>query len=94
MYILDTNSVIYFFKGLGRVAERLLRVPPNEVALSAVVLYEIEDLTGEEISEALSLPLGTVYSRLQLARAAFKREVVRMETAKEKPPAARVGGRA
>ncbi len=42
MYVLDTNSVIYFFKGLGRVAERLLRVPPNELALPAVVLYEIE----------------------------------------------------
>jgi hypothetical protein len=27
MYALDTNSLIYFFKGTGRVAERLLRVP-------------------------------------------------------------------
>ncbi len=31
MYVLDTNSVIYFFKGLGRVAERLLSVPPHDV---------------------------------------------------------------
>jgi tRNA(fMet)-specific endonuclease VapC len=42
MYILDTNSVIYFFKGMGRVAERLLATPPREVALPAVVLYELE----------------------------------------------------
>lgn len=42
MYALDTNSVIYFFKGMGRVAERLLRSPPREVALPAVVLYELE----------------------------------------------------
>jgi tRNA(fMet)-specific endonuclease VapC len=42
MYVLDTNSVIYFFKGLGRVGEHLLRVPPTEVALPAVVLYELE----------------------------------------------------
>lgn len=42
MYILDTNSVIYFFKGMGRVAERLLATPPQEVALPAIVLYELE----------------------------------------------------
>jgi tRNA(fMet)-specific endonuclease VapC len=42
MYALDTNSVIYFFKGMGRVAERLLGTPPREVALPAVVLYELE----------------------------------------------------
>lgn len=42
MYVLDTNSVIYYFKGLGRVAERLLSTPPSEVALPAVVLHELE----------------------------------------------------
>ncbi|MFL6202474.1 MAG: type II toxin-antitoxin system VapC family toxin [Thermoanaerobaculia bacterium] len=42
MYALDTNSVVYFFKGMGRVAERLLSTPPREVALPAIVLYELE----------------------------------------------------
>lgn len=42
MYALDTNSVVYFFKGMGRVAERLLSTPPREIALPAVVLYEME----------------------------------------------------
>jgi len=42
MYALDTNSVIYFFKGMGQVAERLLGTPPREVALPAIVLYELE----------------------------------------------------
>lgn len=42
MYVLDTNTVVYFFKGLGNVARRLLDVPPAEVALPAVVLYELE----------------------------------------------------
>ena len=42
MYALDTNSVVYFFKGMGRVAERLLSTPPGEIALPAVVLYELE----------------------------------------------------
>jgi RNA polymerase sigma-70 factor (ECF subfamily) len=65
------------------------------------VLYEIEDMTGEEIGQALSIPLGTVYSRLQVARTAFKREVARIEAASaraetlvEARPATRVGGRA
>lgn len=42
MYVLDTNSVVYFFKGMGRVTQRLLDTPPREIALPAVVLYELE----------------------------------------------------
>jgi tRNA(fMet)-specific endonuclease VapC len=42
MYALDTNTVIYFFKGMGRVAERLLATPRTEVAVPAVVLFELE----------------------------------------------------
>ena len=41
MYALDTNTVIYFFKGMGRVGEHLLATPPSEVVLPAVVLYEL-----------------------------------------------------
>jgi tRNA(fMet)-specific endonuclease VapC len=41
-YILDTNTVVYFFKGQGRVAERLTAVPPSAVALPSVVLFELE----------------------------------------------------
>ncbi len=42
MYVLDTNTVIYFFKGMGNVVERLLETPPSEVAVPAVVVYELE----------------------------------------------------
>jgi tRNA(fMet)-specific endonuclease VapC len=42
MYVLDTNSVVYFFKGMGRVSERLLSTPPRDIAIPAVVLYELE----------------------------------------------------
>ncbi len=42
MYALDTNTVIYFFKGMGRVGGQLLATPPSEVVLPAVVLYELE----------------------------------------------------
>ena len=42
MFALDTNSLIYFFKGQGRVAERLLATPPSEIGVPAVVLFELE----------------------------------------------------
>ena len=41
MYVLDTNTVASFFKGFGRIAERLLGTPPGDVALPAVVAYEL-----------------------------------------------------
>jgi RNA polymerase sigma-70 factor (ECF subfamily) len=56
------------------------------------VLFEIERMTGEEISLALGIPLGTAYSRLRLARAAFRAGVARRR-AQERTPLLRVGGK-
>jgi tRNA(fMet)-specific endonuclease VapC len=39
-YFLDTNSLSYFFRGEGRVAERLRLVAPADVGIPAPVLYE------------------------------------------------------
>jgi tRNA(fMet)-specific endonuclease VapC len=41
MYALDTNSLSYYLKGKGQVAERLLAEPPSNVGVPSVVLYEI-----------------------------------------------------
>jgi tRNA(fMet)-specific endonuclease VapC len=41
MFVLDTNTVIDYFKGRGKVAERLLAVPPRDLALPAIVAYEV-----------------------------------------------------
>jgi len=60
---------------LARLERILAAMEPEQREL--LVLYEIEDMTGEEIAQALSLPLGTVYSRLQVARSAFQGEVAR-----------------
>ena len=42
MYVLDTNTLIYFFKGLGAVAENLLAKTPKEIAIPSIVLFELE----------------------------------------------------
>jgi tRNA(fMet)-specific endonuclease VapC len=42
IYVLDTNTLIHFFKGQGKVAATLLNVPPAEVAVPSVVVYELE----------------------------------------------------
>jgi tRNA(fMet)-specific endonuclease VapC len=42
IYLLDTNILIYYFKGMGNVANRLLATPPGEIALSTIVLFELE----------------------------------------------------
>jgi len=42
MFALDTNTLVYLFKGAGRVAERMLAESPADVAIPSVVLYELE----------------------------------------------------
>ncbi len=42
MYVLDTNTLIYFFKGVGNVAKSLLANPPNRIGIPTVALYELE----------------------------------------------------
>jgi tRNA(fMet)-specific endonuclease VapC len=42
MYLLYTNTVIYYFKNLGQVADRLLSHSPDQIAIRAVVVYELE----------------------------------------------------
>ncbi len=42
MYLLDTNTLIYFFKGMGNVAERLLSKSPKDISIPSIALYELE----------------------------------------------------
>lgn len=42
MYVLDTNTVIHFFKASGKVVERMLATPPTEISVSAIVVFELE----------------------------------------------------
>jgi len=41
MYVLDTNTVIYYFKGMGQVASNMANVSPDEIAIPTIVLFEL-----------------------------------------------------
>jgi RNA polymerase sigma-70 factor (ECF subfamily) len=57
------------------------------------VLFEIESMTGDEVSLALSMPLGTVYSRLGQARAILRRALARQKR-KDGNESTAMGGKA
>jgi RNA polymerase sigma-70 factor (ECF subfamily) len=73
-----------------RVAETILNKLPEGQRI-VFVLFELEEMPGEEIAAMLDIPVGTVRSRLRLARETFRREVKRLaaqeEHARERPRA-------
>ena len=42
MYVLDTNTLIYFFKGFGNIATHLLETAPKDIGIPSIVLFELE----------------------------------------------------
>lgn len=42
MWVLDTNTLIYFFKGTGQVANNLLKRSPRDIGIPSIVLFELE----------------------------------------------------
>jgi RNA polymerase sigma-70 factor, ECF subfamily len=49
------------------------------------VMFELEEMSCEEISLALGIPVGTVYSRLHAARKAFEKTAARRRSRHESP---------
>lgn len=60
-YLLDTNTLIYFFKNQGRVAHYLLACDTTDIALSSIVYYELK--VGIEKSNAPQKRLAQLTSR-------------------------------
>jgi RNA polymerase sigma-70 factor (ECF subfamily) len=54
--------------------ERILSALPLEQR-AVFVLFEIDALSCDAIAELLEIPLGTVYSRLRLARSGFRKKL-------------------
>ena len=59
---------------LGRMLEVILDRLPEKLRI-VFVLFELDEMSGEDIAQLLEIPVGTVRSRLRLAREAFQREV-------------------
>jgi RNA polymerase sigma-70 factor, ECF subfamily len=58
--------------------DRILGELPTDLQ-AVLVLFEIEELSTAEIAEALSIPAGTVASRLRRARAELEERVARYQ---------------
>ncbi|MBS7806300.1 type II toxin-antitoxin system VapC family toxin [Variovorax sp. PCZ-1] len=76
MYLLDTNTLIYFFTQRGQVAQRLRSTPAHLIKLAAPSLFELEygtakssrpDLQRQQINDVVK-----VYETLPLDHAAAK----------------------
>jgi RNA polymerase sigma-70 factor (ECF subfamily) len=53
----------------------------DDAKRDAFVLYEVEELTLAEVSEALAVPIQTVYSRVKAAREALRAKLATVEAA-------------
>ncbi len=74
---------------LAQLLESILSKLPEKLR-EAFVLFEVDELSGDEIARLLDIPVGTVRSRVRLARVAFRRNMRRLsESDVEVPPAAR-----
>jgi RNA polymerase sigma-70 factor (ECF subfamily) len=60
------------------LAETILDKLPD-AQRTVFVLFELEELSGAEIADIVQVSVGTVRSRLRLARETFAREVKRLE---------------
>ncbi|MBZ5708442.1 RNA polymerase sigma factor [Nannocystis pusilla] len=70
-----------------RQAAELMQSFLDELDLDKRLVFqmtEIEEMTAEEIAEALTIPLGTVYSRLRAARAKLERFRLRLHARSER----------
>jgi len=63
---------------LAALAEALLDRLPEKLRV-VFVLFELDEMSGDDIATLLDIPVGTVRSRLRLAREAFQREAARLE---------------
>ena len=64
MFVLDTNTLVYFFRGEGEVARRLLSTAPAHIAVPTIVVYELE--TGIAKSEDAAKRRGQLDQLLQV----------------------------
>jgi RNA polymerase sigma-70 factor, ECF subfamily len=78
-------------QGIGLLYTLLDSLSDEQYAV--FVAFEVEGMSGEDIAESLGIPLGTVYSRLRLAREAFRKAIARTQAQAQFPQAVAGGER-
>ncbi len=72
----DTHAEVEQRVLIGLLEAALEHLPLEQRAV--FTMFELEELSGDEIAVALGIPVGTVRSRLRLARQAFRRAAKHM----------------
>ncbi|MCK4604980.1 MAG: type II toxin-antitoxin system VapC family toxin [Deltaproteobacteria bacterium] len=68
MYLLDTNTLIYFFKGIGNVSQNLLSKSPKDIAIPAIALYELQVGIKKSVNpQKRKKQLNTLVSRVTIS---------------------------
>ena len=85
MFATDTNTLVYYFKGIGNVGQRLLAAHPQDFAIPSVVLYELEVGTAHSTVRREALDAIVRVSRILPfdGAAARRAAVIRNELAKK-----------
>jgi len=84
----DASAFVERREALELLDALLAEMPLEQRAV--FTCFELDGMSGEEIAELLAVPLGTVWSRLRLARDTFRQSVTRLR-ARERFLARRVG---
>jgi RNA polymerase sigma-70 factor, ECF subfamily len=74
----DGEEALVDRRRAGRLLETILDRMP-EAQRIVFCLFELDEMTGDEIAEVLDVPVGTVRSRLRLARETFWECVSRLQ---------------
>jgi RNA polymerase sigma-70 factor (ECF subfamily) len=72
-----------------RQARELLQAALDRMDLerrAIFVMFELDEVSCDEIAEMLSIPVGTVYSRLHAARKEFQKALSRVQASRSIPP--------
>ncbi|WP_414527057.1 type II toxin-antitoxin system VapC family toxin [Nodularia chucula] len=91
MYVLDTNTLIYYFKGQGQVAQNLANVSAQEIIVPTIVLFELQVGIAKSTSPGKrSQQLQQLVSRVKLVAfdrdAALAAATIRAELEKQGTP--------
>jgi tRNA(fMet)-specific endonuclease VapC len=91
MYVLDTNTLIYYFKGQGQITQNLHSVVSKEICIPTLVLFELQVGIAKSTSPAKrTQQLQQLLSRVHLVsfdrNAAFAAATIRAELEQQGTP--------